>query len=318
MSLLEKLKKFSKIVADTSDFKQISRYSPIDATTNPSLILKASKEKEYFPIITHTIEECKKLKIKENKLIESILDRLSINFGIEILKIIPGRVSTEVNARLSFDTDATVKKAIELINIYKEKGINKERILIKIASTWEGIEAAKILEKKGIHCNMTLLFCLPQAALAAEAKVTLISPFVGRILDWYMKEKKISDIKSEEDPGVLSVKEIYNYYKKFGYKTEIMAASFRNINEIIELAGCDLLTISPGLLEELDKNDGIVTQKLSTEEAKKSKIEKLILNEADFRWLLNENQMATEKLSEGIRRFASDLKELEDFIKKLL
>lgn len=316
MSMLDELKKFSKIVADTGDFKQIEKYKPIDSTTNPSLILKAAKEKEYEPIIKSTIEECKKLKIKDSKFISSLLDRVSVNFGIEILKIIPGRVSTEVDARLSFDTDATIKKAEEIIKIYKEKGIKKERILIKIASTWEGIMAAKFLEKKGIHCNMTLLFSLPQAVLAAEVGVTLISPFVGRILDWYTKENKLTSKNPENDPGVTSVKEIYNYYKKFDYKTEIMAASFRNIDEIIELSGCDLLTISPALLEELKEKEGKITKKLSQEDAKRSKQEKISLNEPTFRWFLNENQMATEKLSEGIRRFASDLKELELYLEK--
>ncbi|MBN2544651.1 MAG: transaldolase [Spirochaetes bacterium] len=314
MSILDKLKTYTKVVADTGDFKQIIKYKPIDSTTNPSLILKAATDDNYKFLIENTVDECKMLKIADNKILNICTDRLAVNFGIEILKIIPGRISTEVDARLSFDTENTVIKAKELIKLYEEKGINKDRILIKIASTWEGIKACKILEKEKIHCNMTLLFSKVQAIACAEAGATLISPFVGRILDWHIKEKGLKEILQKDDPGVISVKKIFNYYKKFNYKTEIMGASFRNIGEIIELAGCDLLTISPDLLEELDNKDDALIKKLDPQKSKEMNIEKISLDEKKFRWLLNENQMATEKLSEGIRKFASDLIKLENFI----
>lgn len=245
------------------------------------------------------------------------MDMLCVLFGCEILKIIPGRVSTEVDARLSFDRDASVKKALKLINLYEEMGINKNRILIKLASTWEGIQAAKILEKEhGVHCNLTLLFSFCQAVACAEAEVTLISPFVGRILDWYVANTDTKSYEPAKDPGVISVTKIYNYYKKFDYKTVVMGASFRNIGEVKALAGCDLLTISPKLLDELEKSTEPVAKALDAEAAKAAKLEKISLNEAKFRWLLNEDQMATDKLSEGIRKFAVDARKLENLIKE--
>ncbi len=314
MSLLDKLKQYTKVVADTGDFNQISKYRPVDSTTNPSLILKAATDDNYKFLIEKTINECKISKAADDKILNDCMDRLAVNFGIEILKIIPGRVSTEVDARLSFDTEGTINKAKKLIKLYEDKGINRDRILIKIASTWEGINACRILEKEKIHCNMTLLFSKVQAIACAEAGATLISPFVGRILDWYKKDKNLKDIPKEEDPGVISVTEIFNYYKKFDYQTEIMGASFRNIGEIIELSGCDLLTISPELLEELDRKDDELIRKLDPAISKKINFEKITFDEKKFRWFLNENQMATEKLSEGIRKFASDLIKLENFI----
>lgn len=314
MSLLDKLKQYTKVVADTGDFKLISKYRPVDSTTNPSLILKAATDDNYKFLIEKTINECKNLKVTDNKIFNICTDRLTVNFGIEILKIIPGRVSTEVDARLSFDTEGTINKAKELIKLYEDIGIKRNRILIKIASTWEGINACRILEGEKIHCNMTLLFSKVQAIACAEAGATLISPFVGRILDWHKKDKNQKDIPQKEDPGVITVTEIFNYYKKFDYQTEIMGASFRNISEIIELSGCDLLTISPELLEELDKNDDKLIRKLDPEISKKINFEKITFDEKQFRWFLNENQMATEKLSEGIRKFTSDLIKLENFI----
>lgn len=253
----------------------------------------------------------------EQEKIEEAMDMLCVLFGCEILKIIPGRVSTEVDARLSFDRDASVKKALKLINLYEEMGINKNRILIKLASTWEGIQAAKILEKEhGVHCNLTLLFSFCQAVACAEAEVTLISPFVGRILDWYVANTDTKSYEPTKDPGVISVTKIYNYYKKFDYKTVVMGASFRNIGEVKALAGCDLLTISPKLLDELEKSTEPVANALDAEAAKAAKLEKISLNEAKFRWLLNEDQMATDKLSEGIRKFAVDARKLENLIKE--
>lgn len=253
----------------------------------------------------------------EQEKIEEAMDMLCVLFGCEILKIIPGRVSTEVDARLSFDRDASVKKALKLINLYEEMGINKNRILIKLASTWEGIQAAKILEKEhGVHCNLTLLFSFCQAVACAEAEVTLISPFVGRILDWYVANTDTKSYEPAKDPGVISVTKIYNYYKKFDYKTVVMGASFRNIGEVKALAGCDLLTISPKLLDELEKSTEPVAKALDAEAAKATKLEKISLNEAKFRWLLNEDQMATDKLSEGIRKFAVDARKLENLIKE--
>lgn len=311
-SLLEQLKQITTIVCDTGDIEAIHTYSPTDATTNPSLIFKASSKPQYQHLIDDAVRYAKSKgsTLEEKK--HHLLDKLFVNFGIEILKIIPGRVSTEVDARLSFDVEGSIEKARTLIKLYEEAGIKRERILIKLSSTWEGAKAAAQLEKEGIHCNMTLLFSLAQAIICAEAKATLISPFVGRILDWYKKSLNVSEIPPEKDPGVLSVVEIYHYFKKFNYKTQVMGASFRNVGEIIQLAGCDLLTIAPDLLAQLDKMEGKLIRKLSPEESKKLDIQKISLDEKTFRLLLNDNAMATEKLSEGIRVFAADAVKLED------
>lgn len=292
-------------------------YNPTDATTNPSLILAAAKLPEYKKLLDSAIFHGIKHsgQTMEEK-VEAALDKLVVLFGVEILKIIPGRVSTEVDARLSFDVEKTIAKALTYIKLYEEHGINKERILIKIASTWEGIQAAKTLEKDhGVHCNLTLLFSFCQAVACAEANVTLISPFVGRILDWYVQNTGKTEYADHEDPGVQSVTKIYNYYKKFGYKTSVMGASFRNTGEIVALAGCDLLTISPKLLDELAKNTKEIERYLDPVKASKLNLEKLEINEAIFRWLLNEDQMATEKLSDGIRKFAADTIKLEQLLK---
>lgn len=314
MNLLDQLKTYTTVVSDTGDFESISKFKPADATTNPSLIFAAAQNEKYRHLVQEAISYAeKKVKNPQARLIDC-LDRLAVNFGIETLKIVPGRVSTEVDARLSFDTEGSINKARKLISLYEESGINRNRILIKLASTWEGIMAAEELEKENIHCNLTLLFSLAQAIACAEAGVQLISPFVGRIYDWYKKDRKVEHIPATEDPGVLSVKEIYTYYKKFAYKTEIMGASFRNAGEIIELAGCDLLTISPDLLQELESRQGVLERKLDPGKAKSAEINKIHLDEKGFRWMLNENAMATEKLAEGIRRFTADLIKLERFI----
>ena len=302
---LETLREHTTIVADTGDFESIRKYTPRDATTNPSLILKAAQMEEYSELVNKVTYEAKN--------IDDALDKLAVFFGLEILKIVPGRVSTEVDARLSFDETATLKKARSLIARYEKNGINRERILIKIASTWEGIRAAEELEKEGIHCNLTLLFSFAQAIACAEAKVRLISPFVGRIMDWH-KAKTGQEFSPTDDPGVQSVTRIYNYYKKYDYATEVMGASFRNIGEITELAGCDLLTISPKLLDQLQETKGEIQRKLSKASAVASPDERVTLNESAFRWELNEDACATEKLSEGIRRFAADTEKLESFI----
>jgi len=309
---LDQLKKFTVVVADSGDFATLKQFAPRDATTNPSLILKAAQMPEYKFLVDKAIAD-NKAKFSGKELLANVLDDLMILFGLEILKIVPGRVSTETDANLSFDTEALVAKAHRFIELYNAQGIGRERILIKIASTWEGIRAAEILQREGINCNLTLLFSLAQAVACAEAKVKLISPFVGRIMDWF-KAKEKKDFAPAEDPGVISVKEIYSYYKKFGHATEVMGASFRNVGEIQELAGCDLLTISPQLLGELQKNTAPLPRKLSPEIARESKIEKIPLDEKKFRWLLNENAMATEKTSEGIRLFNADAKKLEQFI----
>jgi len=313
LNQLDQLKKFTVVVADSGDFATIKQYAPRDATTNPSLILKAAQMDGYKSLVDKAIVDNKKSNVGGDALVHQILDDLLVMFGVEILKILPGRVSTETDADFSFNTEALVAKAHRFIELYKQHGIGRERILIKIASTWEGIRAAEILQREGINCNMTLLFSLPQAVACAEAKAKLISPFVGRIMDWY-KAKEKKDFTPAEDPGVLSVKEIYAYYKKFGYSTEIMGASFRNVGEILELAGCDLLTISPQLLGELQKSTAPVERKLSPEIASESKIEKLTLDEKKFRWLLNENAMATEKTAEGIRLFNADAIKLAQFV----
>ncbi|HOV84196.1 MAG TPA: transaldolase [Paludibacteraceae bacterium] len=317
MNLLEQLKTYTKVVADTGDFESIINYKPLDATTNPSLIFAASQQEKYQHLVFDAIQYAKKSYVDKSQQLKLALDKLSVNFGIKILEIVPGRVSTEVDARLSFDTMGTIQRARDLIALYEKEGISRERILIKIASTWEGIEAAKILEKEGIHCNLTLLFSLVQAIACAEAQVTLISPFVGRILDWYKKEG-FSFNSPSEDPGVKSVVSIYNYYKKFDYPTQIMGASFRNIQQIIELAGCDLLTISPTLLKELEQTEGILERKLDPEKAKSNDVQRITIDEKIFRWMLNEDAMATEKLAEGIRNFTKDLRKLENKIAELL
>lgn len=310
MNQLEQLKQYTTVVADTGDFQAIKAYTPRDATTNPSLILKAVQKAEY----KHLLE--KAVKDTAGKSIDETIDHLLIAFGQQILNEIPGRVSTETDARLSFDTEATVAKGRQLIAMYEAAGVSRERVLIKIASTWEGIRAAEILEKDGIHCNMTLLFSLAQAIACAEAGAQLISPFVGRIYDWY-KAKTGQEIFGADDPGVLSVKKIYTYYRKFGYKTEVMGASFRNTSQILELAGCDLLTISPDLLQKLADTNSVITQKLSAEVAASSDLEKISMNEKIFRFQLNEDAMATEKLAEGIRAFCADTVKLEQMIAAL-
>jgi transaldolase len=313
LSQLEQLKKFTVVVADTGDFESIREYKPRDATTNPSLIYAATQNEKYFHLLDEVLTDRSKSGLTGAAQIEDIIDHLLIKFGCEILKIVPGRVSTETDARLSFDTEGSINKARQLIKLYGEQKIPPERVLIKIASTWEGIAAAKQLEKEGINCNLTLMFSLPQAVLCAEGGIELVSPFVGRIYDWYKAANK-RDYTGAEDPGVQSVKEIYTYYKKFGYKTEVMGASFRNVSQILELAGCDLLTISPDLLEKLSESFDPMERKLDPEKAKQADIQRLELDEKRFRWLLNENAMATEKLSEGIRKFAADIVKLEKFV----
>jgi transaldolase len=305
MNQLEQLKQYTTVVADTGDFQSIKAYAPQDATTNPSLILKAVQKPEYRPLLEKTIADFPKASTEE------IVDRLLIAFGTEILKFVPGRVSTEIDAALSFDTEATVAKGRELIALYEAAGIKRERVLIKIASTWEGIRAAEILEKDGIRCNLTLLFSLCQAVACAEAGVQLISPFVGRIYDWYKKSTG-TDYQGADDPGVQSVKRIYQYYRKFGYKTEVMGASFRNTSQILELAGCDLLTISPDLLQKLADAEGTVERKLVADA--NADIQKISLDEKTFRFMLNEDAMATEKLAEGIRAFCADSGKLKKMI----
>ena len=306
MNQLEQLKQFTKVVADTGDFQSIKQYTPLDATTNPSLILKAVQKPEYRPLLDKAVQDNPGLSIDE------VVDRLLIAFGTEILKFVPGRVSTEIDAALSFDTDATVAKGRELIALYEAAGVSRERVLIKIASTWEGIRASEILEKEGIRTNMTLLFSLCQAIACAEAGSQLISPCVGRIYDWYKKSTG-QEYTGADDPGVQSVKRIYNYYRKFGYKTEVMGASFRNTSQILELAGCDLLTISPDLLQKLADTEGAVERKLGADAASLD-MEKLALDEKTFRFMLNEDAMATEKLAEGIRAFCADSGKLKQMI----
>lgn len=315
MNKLDQLKSMTTVVADTGDIASIEKYTPTDATTNPSLIFKAAQMPQYQDLVNAALEYGRSHTGDPAEQTRLVLDDLSVNFGVEILKIVPGRVSTEVDARLSFDTAKSIEKARKLINLYEEAGVGRERILIKLASTWEGIRAAETLEKEGIHCNLTLLFSFAQAVACAEAGVTLISPFVGRILDWFKKAEGVDGYDNPaDDPGVKSVTEIYNYYKKFGYQTQVMGASFRNSGEILELAGCDLLTISPQFLEELQGAEGDVPQKLSAEAAKASDHNKISLDEGKFRWMLNEDAMATDKLSEGIRNFTKDLRKLETFV----
>src|ERR1700736_1545329 len=313
LNQLEQLKKFTKVVADTGDFESIKDYKPRDATTNPSLIYAATQKEKYVHLLDETIADRKNSGLNGAAQIEDIIEHLLVKFGCEILKIVPGRVSTETDARYSFDTEGSICKGRQLITLYEELKIPRERVLIKIASTWEGINSAEQLQKEGIKCNLTLMFSLPQAVRCAEAKVQLISPFVGRIYDWYKKENK-RDYTGPEDPGVQSVQEIYTYYKKFGYKTEVMGASFRNVGQIRELAGCDALTISPELMKELAESEAPLERKLDPEKAKESDVQRLEMDEKKFRWLLNENAMATEKTAEGIRKFAADVVKLEKFV----
>ncbi len=312
MNKLEQLKSMTTVVADTGDIEAIKLWQPQDATTNPSLLLKAASLDQYKNLVTKSIAFGQSKESDKAKAISAACDHLAVAIGTEILKYIPGRVSTEVDARLSFDTQATIAKAKNIISLYEQNGISKDRILIKIASTWEGIQAAKTLEQEGIQCNLTLLFSFTQAAAAAEAGAFLISPFVGRILDWYKKSTGKDSYPAAEDPGVLSVSQIYNYYKACGYKTIVMGASFRNLEEIEQLAGCDRLTISPDLLEKLANDEAKLERKLSPENINSQ--EKLKLSEADFRWQLNDDAMATEKLAEGIRKFAEDQVALEKLL----
>ena len=307
MNQLDALKQFTTVVADTGDFRQIAAFKPQDATTNPSLILKAVQKTDYQPLLKETVTQFK------TRPLDEIMDRLLVRFGCEILALIPGRVSTEVDARLSFDTRASVERARKLIALYAAAGISRERVLIKIASTWEGIQAARVLQSEGIQCNLTLLFSLVQAVACADSGVKLISPFVGRIYDWFKKASG-NEYTGADDPGVQSVKRIYEYYKKFGYTTEVMGASFRNTSQILELAGCDLLTISPELLQKLADTEAPVERKLSPESAAKAELQKISLDEKAFRMALNEDAMATEKLAEGIRLFCADSVKLEALV----
>jgi transaldolase len=317
LNQLDTLKTITRVVADTGDFETMRQFHPQEATTNPSLIYQATQKSEYRYILDKVIAERRCIGLSGKAQIDDVIDHVLVAFGLEILAIVPGRVSTETDARLSFDIEGTIAKARQLISIYEKNGITRDRVLIKIASTWEGICAAKVLEKEGIHCNLTLLFSLTQAIACAEAGVQLISPFVGRIYDWFKSANK-RDYVGGEDPGVQSVTTIYNYYKKFGYKTEVMGASFRNTGEILELAGCDLLTISPDLLAKLATSHEPIIRKLNPSEALSLPIEKISLDEKTFRYLLNDDAMATEKTAEGIRKFAVDIIKLEKFIGKLL
>jgi len=313
-SVLDQLKEHTVVVADTGDFGSIQQYAPRDATTNPSLILKASKQKDYANLVEEVVKTAVQNGITE---VDSVMNQLLVKFGLSILKVVPGRVSTEVDARLSFDFDASLEKARSIISLYEDSGISRERILIKLATTWEGVRVSEVLEKEGIHTNMTLLFSLVQAVACAEVGSQLISPFVGRILDWHRKEHG-KEYTGADDPGVQSVIEIFNYYKKFGYPTEVMGASFRNTGEIKELVGCDLLTISPNLLDEMQQDFSAIELKLDKNKARNLDLEKIEVNEPVFRFLLNEDPMATEKLAEGIRKFSADVCSLEDLLKEML
>jgi transaldolase len=310
---LEQLKKFTTVVADTADFESIREFKPQDCTTNPSLVYAATQKENYRHFLEEVLVNRRKSGLSGAAQLEDIIDHLLVRFGSAMLEIVPGRVSTETDVRYSFDVEGSIQKARRLIELYEEEGIGRERVLIKIASTWEGIMAAERLQEEGIKCNMTLLFSLPQAVRAAEAKVQLISPFVGRIYDWFKAANK-RDYTGVEDPGVQSVKEIYAYYKHFGYKTEVMGASFRNVGQILELAGCDLLTISPDLMKELAGSREPVHRKLTPADAKAAEITPLAIDEKTFRYLLNEDAMATEKTAEGIRKFAADIAKLEKLV----
>ena len=319
--LLEQLRSMTVVVADTGDIQQIEKFKPQDATTNPSLITAAAQMPEYQGIVDDTLTQAQKdagAGASQATIVKLAFERLAVAFGLKILQIIPGRVSTEVDARLSYNTEATVKTAREIIKQYEEKGVSRERVLIKIASTWEGIKAAETLEKEGIHCNLTLLFGIHQAIACAESGITLISPFVGRILDWYKKDTGKDSYPAPEDPGVLSVTKIYNYYKKFGYKTEVMGASFRNLGEITELAGCDLLTIAPKFLAELQNTTEELPRKLDAAKASTMNIEKISMDKATFEKMHAEDRMASEKLDEGIKGFTKALENLEQLLAERL
>ncbi|PPE68970.1 transaldolase [Caldimonas thermodepolymerans] len=315
MTSLEALKQYTTVVADTGNFKQLAQFAPQDATTNPSLILKAVQQPDYQPLLAETVAA------HRDEPLDQVIDRVLVRFGLEILKVVPGRVSTEVDARLSFDTAATIARAQRIMAMYEDAGIPRERVLIKIASTWEGIQAARALEHEGIHCNLTLLFSFCQAVACGEAGVQLISPFVGRIYDWYKRQAGSAWDEAANagvnDPGVKSVTQIYNYYKHFGIETEVMGASFRNVGQILALAGCDLLTISPELLAQLQASNEPVTRRLDPEAARAASIKAVSYNEASFRYALNEDAMATEKLAEGIRLFAADAVKLEGLVQAL-
>ena len=307
---LESLKSHSLVVADTGDIDAVARWKPQDATTNPSLLLTSAEDPRYQPLVDKAIRDARGD-------IGAAMDALFVQFGVRILKHVAGRVSTEVDARLSFDTERSIDKARRLIALYEKEGVSRKRVLIKLASTWEGIRAAEKLEKENIHCNMTLLFSFAQAVACAEAGVTLISPFVGRIYDWHKQARKVDDIAIEDDPGVASVARIYTYYKKHGYPTQVMGASFRKTGQILALAGCDLLTIAPDLLDKLSKAEGAIPRRLSPEAAKRDPVQKIAMDEATFRWMHNEDAMATDKLAEGIRRFDADARKLEKLITSL-
>ena len=310
MSLLDSLKRYTTVVADTGDIEAIAEYRPQDATTNPSLLLKAAQQSKYRPLVDAALKDAERVSGNEAARTEAFMDHLAVAFGREILELVPGRVSTEVDARFSFDSEGSIQKARHLIGLYEKLNVGRDRILVKVGSTWEGIRAAEQLEREGIHCNLTLLFSFAQAVACAEAGVTLISPFVGRIYDWHTKARG-AEIAAEDDPGVASVTRIYNYFKKFDYKTQVMGASFRKLDQIVRLAGCDLLTIAPELLEELQNADGELTPRLTVESAKAASATRMHLDEKTFRWMHNEDQMAVEKLSEGIRRFNEDARKLE-------
>ena len=316
MSLLDSLKRVTTVVADTGDIDAMRQFRPQDATTNPSLLLKAAQLPQYRPLVDAALADADRLGLPEARRTEAFMDRLSVNFGREILQIVPGRVSTEVDARLSFDTSGSVSKAREIVALYEKAGIDRQRLLIKLGSTWEGIQAAAQLEREQIHCNLTLLFSFAQAVACAEAGVTLISPFVGRIYDYYRKERG-AEIPSDDDPGVQSVTKIYNYYKKYGYKTQVMGASFRKVEQILNLAGCDLLTISPDLLDTLQRTDGEVSPRLTPAAARVSEGEKVMLDEKAYRFMHNQDPMAVDKLSDGIRRFYEDARKLEQWAAKV-
>jgi transaldolase len=316
MSLLDSLKKYTTVVSDTGDIEAIGKLKPQDSTTNPSLLFKAAQQPQYKPLVEEALSYSAKQPGDQTAQTMAFMDKLFVNFGCEILKLIPGRVSTEVDASFSFDTAGSIDKARTLIKLYEAAGVDRNRVLIKLGTTWEGIRAAEQLEKENIHCNMTLLFSFAQAVACAEAKVTLISPFVGRIYDWYKKAKGVADIPREEDPGVSSVVRIYNHYKKHGYKTQVMGASFRKVDQIIDLAGCDLLTISPELITELASRDGELEPKLTLKGAQASDSELIHLDEKTYRFQHNEDQMAVEKLSEGIRNFYADARKLEKYARK--
>ena len=318
MNLLESLKKYSIIVADTGDIDAIARLRPQDATTNPSLLYQSAQNPRYRALVDDALASGMRAKGDREAKAEATLEKLAVNFGCEILKHIEGRVSTEVDAKLSFDVEGSLTKAHHIIALYEQAGVASERVLIKLASTWEGIRAAGKLEREGIHCNLTLLFSFAQAVACADAGVTLISPFVGRIYDWYKKERKVDDIAAAEDPGVQSVTRIYNYYKKFGYPTQVMGASFRKVEQITGLAGCDLLTIAPDLLDKMEKTPGAVSRRLSVESARGSAGEKVAMDEKTFRWMHNEDAMATDKLAEGIRKFYVDARKLEEYVLALV